>query len=62
MYQTLIKLYLIAAAIQLGISLTDLEGCSGRQCIQKLSQASYKVLKIDWKPISVFPNEAKRFR
>lgn len=62
MYQMLIKLYIIAAAIQLGLSLMDLESCTSRQCVQKLNQASQKVLKIDWKPISVFPNEAGRFR
>ncbi len=62
MYGYLVKLYLIAAAIQLGFSLMELEKCSGRKCVQKLDQASRKVLKIDWKPISVFPEEAKRFR
>lgn len=62
MFEALVKLYLIAAAIQLGMSLTELENCSNRQCVQKLSQASSKVLKIDWKSITVFPGEAKRFR
>lgn len=62
MYSALIKIYLIAAAIQFGFSLTELEGCASRQCIQKLSRASDEVIKIHWKPISVFPAEARRFR
>ena len=57
-----IKIYLIAAAIQFGFSLTELEGCASKQCVQKLSRASNEVVKINWKPISVFPEEAKRFR
>ena len=62
MYNLLVKLYLIAAAIQLGMSLTELENCSNRQCVQKLSQASNQVLKINWRPISIFPDEQKKFR
>jgi hypothetical protein len=62
MYSALIKVYLIAAAIQFGFSLKDFEGCASRQCVQKLSRASNEVIKIDWKPISVFSKEARRFR
>jgi hypothetical protein len=62
MYSALIKVYLIAAAIQFGFSLKDLEGCASRQCVQKLSRTSNEVIKINWKPISVFPAEATRFR
>ncbi len=62
MYGALVKIYLIAAAIQFGFSLTELESCASRQCVQKLSRASNEVIKINWRPISVFPAEAKRFR
>ncbi len=62
MYSALIKVYLIAAAIQFGFSLTELDGCASRQCVQKLSRASNEVIKINWKPISVFPVEARRFQ
>lgn len=62
MYSALIKVYLIAAAIQFGLSLKDLEGCASRQCIQKLSRASNEVIKIKWKTISVFPDESRKFR
>ena len=62
MYDALIKLYLIAAALQFGVSLNSLSDCSGRQCLKKLDRAAHEVLTINWKPISVFPDEAKRFK
>lgn len=33
-----------------------------RQCLEEIDKANRKILRIDWKPISVFPEEAKRFR
>ena len=62
MYNLLFKLILIATAIQLGISMTDLTNGGSRRSINKLEKASREVLEIDWKPISVFPEEARRFR
>lgn len=62
MYNLLLRLMLIVTLLQLGISLTDIEECRGRECAQKLEKAKNEVLKINWKPISVFPEEAKRFR
>ncbi len=62
MYNLLVKLMLISALIQLGISLKDFSNCRSRECAARIEKASRKVLKIDWKPISVFPEEAKRFR
>ncbi len=62
MYNLLLKLMLAATLWQLGLKLTDINNCRDRQCVQKLDQARAKVLKINWKPISVFPNEARRFR
>lgn len=54
MYQLLVRLMLLASLAQLGISsLTNLKN---------IERKSRDVLKIDWKPISVFPEEAKRFR
>ena len=61
MYDLLIKLMLAAALTQLGLSIADVE-CRGRSCAQRLEKASRDVLRVDWKPISVFPEEAKRFR
>jgi hypothetical protein len=51
MYQLLVRLMLLSALLQLGISVSDFSKCRSRHC-----------LKIDWRPISVFPEEAKRFR
>ena len=62
MFDTLTKLYLVAALMQLGISLKDVRSLSKPQSLKKIDQASREVLKIKWKPISVFPEEAKRFK
>jgi hypothetical protein len=61
MYNLLIKLMVLAALLELGISLADWKGCNSRGCLLKLERRSREVLKINWKPISVFPEEAKRF-
>lgn len=53
MYNLLVKLMVITALMQLGISATN---------SLEVEKASRKVLQIDWKPISLFPEEAKRFR
>lgn len=62
MYDLLIKLMFIAALAQLGLSLSHFEKCNSRACAQQIEKASRDVLRVDWKPISVFPEEAKRFR
>ena len=62
MYDILIKLIITAALIDLGISFSKLEDCSSRQCWTQIQKASRKASHIDWKPISVFTEEAKRFR
>lgn len=62
MYNVLIKLIIAASLLELGLSFKDFGDCSSRACWSQLQQASQKVLRIDWKPISVFPKEAKRFK
>jgi hypothetical protein len=63
MYTILVRLImLLAAFLELGLSLTDVEDCHSRGCLRKIEPASRKVLPIPWKPISIFPEEAKRFR
>ena len=62
MYDLLIRLMVIAALAQLGISASQLSGCHSRACVQQLEARSRDVLRVDWKPISVFPEEARRFR
>ena len=61
MYNLLIKLMFIAALAELGLSLSKISTCNSKQCLGEIESASRKVLKIDWKPISIFPKEAKRF-
>lgn len=61
MEKLLITLMLLAALSQLGIRASDFKNCHSRGCLQMLERRSHDVLKIDWKPISVFPEEAKRF-
>jgi hypothetical protein len=56
MYDLLIKLMIISAIAQLGMSLAELKDC------RKLEKVSRKVLRIEWKPISIFPEEARKFR
>jgi hypothetical protein len=62
MYDLLLKLMVLAALAQFGLGLKDLESCHTKQCIQKIEQHSRDVLRLRWKPISVFPEEARRFR
>lgn len=62
MHGLLVKLMLITALLQLGMSLSSFESCHSRLCLQQIEKHSREVLNINWKPISVFPEEAKRFR
>lgn len=62
MYNLLVKLMVLAALLELGISLADWENCRSRDCRSQLERKAREVQKIDWRPISVFPEEAKRFR
>ncbi len=61
MYDYLVKLMLFAALAEIGMSLFDFETCHTPQCLQRVEKASRDILKIDWKPISLFPEEARRF-
>ena len=62
MYNLLIKLMVFSALIQLGISADKFFSCNSKGCTGRIEKASRSVLKIDWKPISIFPEEAQRFR
>ena len=62
MYQLLVRLMMIAALAQFGMSLKTIGNCRSRQCVRQIQKASLEVLKIDWKPISVWPEEAKKFK
>jgi hypothetical protein len=62
MYSLLVRLMILSALFQLGLSLSDISDCRSRQCLARLEKASRRVLNVEWKAISVFPEEAKRFR
>ena len=62
MYNLLVKLMLMTALLQLGWTVSSFQNCNSRQCLQKIEKQSRDILRIDWKPLSVFPEEAKRFR
>ena len=62
MFRALIFLMLVAALAQLGMTISDLSQCRSRACVQQVEERARNVLKVDWKPISVWPEEAKRFR
>lgn len=61
MYNLLVKLMLIAGLLELGISLADFDNCYSRRCTFLFEKRSRDILKIEWRPISVFPEEARRF-
>ena len=62
MYQLLVRLMLIAALAEFGMTVSDLRDCRGRGFLIQLEKRARDVLRVDWKPISVWPNEAERFR
>jgi len=62
MFKFLLLIVLIAYASQFGVRITDLAGCYSSQCISRLEKAREKILHVDWQPISVWPEEAKKFR
>lgn len=62
MYDALIKLIFLAALHQLGPTLADIVDYGSEQGRASLEHKSHRILVIPWKPISVFPEEAKRFR
>lgn len=62
MNELLLKLFIAAALLDFGHALLSAEKLPSRSGLERIDQATREVLKIDWKPISVFPEEAKRFR
>jgi hypothetical protein len=62
MYKLLVSAMLLAALSELGISMKDFENCHSRQCVKMFQKKAIDVLSIDWRPISVFPDEARTFK
>jgi len=56
------KLFLAYALYSLGMTLSEVLSCRSGECLRRIERAKLDALKIDWKPISVFPEEAKKFR
>ncbi|MCC6277232.1 MAG: hypothetical protein IT289_04875 [Oligoflexia bacterium] len=57
----IVKLILIAALLQLGLSLSSFENCHSRQCLSRFERLSRAIVKVKWRPISIFKEEAQRF-
>ena len=62
MYQIQLRLILLIIIAQLGLKLSDFIYCDSPQCHKRVGIAVNKVLQINWKPISIWPDEAKRFK
>lgn len=62
MYEILMRLMFVASLAELGMTLSDLRDCHSRACLAQIERRARDVLHVDWKPISVFPEEARRFR
>lgn len=61
MYNVLIKLIVIATLLEIGISLSRFEKCPSPDC-KSIRFLTERILRIDWKPISAFPEETKLFQ
>lgn len=61
MYKIMITLIVAAALLELGFTFSNFGECKSLECIGKIERLSRQVLRVNWKPISVFPEEARRF-
>jgi hypothetical protein len=62
MLNLLIRLIVLVSLAHLGLELTQTGDCKSRECSLRLEKASREVLRVNWRPISVFPEEGRRFR
>ena len=62
MYEILLRLILIGALAEFGADLLKTGDCATRSCVSHVRRVALKAAKIDWRPISVFPDQAKRFQ
>lgn len=60
---------MVAAALEqfgqvgrVGMTIYDLRHCRSRTCLKQIEKHSRDVLRVNWKPISVWPEEAKMFQ
>lgn len=62
MYKLLLIAMLTYAAAQTGLNIQEVLECKNKSCLKQVDSKIKKVLRSDWKPISIFPEEAQRFR
>ena len=62
MYKLMVSAMLLAALSELGISMKDFENCHSRQCVKMFQRKAIDVLRIDWRPLSMFPEEARKLK
>jgi hypothetical protein len=62
MNSLLIRLMVLAALTQFGITLASSRDYTSGRGPARIEKASRDVLRVDWKPLSVFPEEARKFR
>ena len=62
MYKLLIAIMLAAALPQLGVTLSDFSKCGSRWRLLRIEKRSRDVLRVDSKPISIFPDVGRQFR
>lgn len=62
MYDLLFRLFFAAALLELGHAAIRVDKCDSRECLGRMERLSREVLHVPWKPISVFPEEARRIR
>lgn len=57
----IVRLIVLAAISELGLTMVIGTPFMSWKCIANIERASRNILRIDWRPISVFPEQAKRF-
>lgn len=62
MFKLLLKLALIYMVISTGLTASELLLCRRGFCTDQLEKAARETISIDWRPISIWPEEAKRFK
>jgi hypothetical protein len=60
-YRLLVLLMAATALEQIGMTISEFAECRSRACLQRVEKQSRNILRIDWKPISVWPEEQRRF-
>jgi hypothetical protein len=62
MYRAIIILIAASAFYSAGINPTDFLCASKPACAARLAEGRKRLLKVNWKPIVVFPKEAAKFK